>query len=98
MTLFITKTTYYIYENQDSELVAINYNTDVSSKNVYDYSITIYNDFSINDVDYTNDCSTPETYYTYIERKKTGSSKYNFLKQKVFTVYKKNRSFLKRNM
>ena len=41
----------------------------MSSKNDYDYSITIYNDVSINNVDYTNACSTPEIYYIYIDGK-----------------------------
>lgn len=94
-TLFLTKTTYYIYKNQDSNLVAINYNTDVSSKNDYDYSVTIYNDVSVSDVEYINDSSNPETYYTYQDGKKSESNKYSLSNQKVYNVYEKKPLFSK---
>lgn len=94
-TLFLTKTTYYIYKNQDSNLVAINYNTDVSSKNDYDYSVTIYNDVSVSDVEYIDDSSNPETYYTYQDGKKSESNKYSLSNQKVYNVYEKKPLFSK---
>lgn len=94
-TLFLTKTTYYIYENQDSNLVAINYNTDVSSKNDYDYSVTIYNDVSVSDVEYIDDSTNPETYYTYQDGKKSESNKYSLSNQKVYNVYEKKPLFSK---
>ena len=94
-TLFLTKTTYYIYENQDSKLIAINYNTDVSSKNDYDYSVTIYNDVSVSDVEYIDDSTNPETYYTYQDGKKSESNKYSLSNQKVYNVYEKKPLFSK---
>lgn len=94
-TLFLTKTTYYIYENQDSKLIAINYNTDVSSKNDYDYSVTIYNDVSVSDVEYIDDSTNPETYYTYQDGRKSESNKYEFSNQKAYNVYEKKPLFSK---
>lgn len=94
-TLFLTKTTYYIYENQNSELIAIHYNTDVSSKNDYDYSISIYNDVSVDDVEYIEDSATPETYYTYQDGKQSESNKYNLTSKKVYFVYERKPLFSK---
>ena len=94
-TLFLTKTTYYIYENQDSKLIAINYNTDVSSKNDYDYSVTIYNDVSVSDVEYIDDSTNPELYYTYQDGRKSESNKYELSNQKSYNVYEKKTLFSK---
>lgn len=96
-TLFLTKTTYYIYENQDSKLIAINYNTDVSSKNDYDYSVTIYNDVSVSDVEYIDDSTNPETYYTYQDGKKSESNKYKLSNKKSYNVYESKTLFSKTN-
>ena len=94
-TLFITKTTYYIYENQDSKLVAINYNTDISSKNDYDYSVTIYKNVSVRDIEYIDDSANPEIYYTYQDGRKSESNKYEFSNQKSYSVYEKKTLFSK---
>lgn len=96
-TLFLTKTTYYIYENQDSKLIAINYNTDISSKNDYDYSVTIYNDISINDVEYIDDSTNPEAYYTYQDGRKSESNKYELSNKKTYNVYENKTLFSKTN-
>lgn len=96
-TLFLTKNTYYIYENQDSKLIAINYNTDVSSKNDYDYSVTIYNDVSVSDVEYIDDSTNPETYYTYQDGKKSESNKYKLSNKKSYNVYESKTLFSKTN-
>lgn len=37
-----SRTTYYIYKESNSNIIAINYNTNIYAKNDYDYSITIY--------------------------------------------------------
>ena len=94
-TLFLTKTTYYIYENEDSELIAINYNTNISSDNDYDYFVTIYNDVSANDVEYVDDPTNSETYYTYQDGKKSESNKYEFSNKKTYNVYEENPLFSK---
>lgn len=96
-TLFLTKTTYYIYENQNSKLIAINYNTDVSSKNDYDYSVTIYNDVSVSDVEYIDDSTNPETYYTYQDGRKSESNKYELSNKKSYNVYENKTLFSKTN-
>lgn len=94
-TLFLTKTTYYIYENQDSKLIAIIYNTDVSSKNDYDHSVTIYNDVTVKDVEYIDDSTNLETFYTYQDGRKSESNKYVLSNQKSYNVYEKKTLFSK---
>lgn len=94
-TLFLTKTTYYIYENQDSKLIAIIYNTDVSSKNDYDHSVTIYNDVTVKDVEYIDDSTNLESFYTYQDGRKSESNKYVLSNQKSYNVYEKKTLFSK---
>ena len=87
-TLFYSQTTYYIYENNNNELIAINYDTDISSKNDYDYSITIYSNVTINnDIEYLDDDASPESYYVYADGKKSESSKYDFGNSTRYLVY-----------
>lgn len=92
-TLFITKTTYYIYENEDSELIAINYNTNVSSDNDYDYSVTIYNDVSSGEVEYVDDPTNSETYFTYQDGRKSKSNKYELSDKNTYNVYEEKPLF-----
>lgn len=94
-TLFITKTTYYIYKNEASELIAIHYNTNVSDKNDYDYSVTIYNNVSSCDVEYVDDPTNSETYYTYQNGKKSESNKYELSDEKTYNVYEEKPLFSK---
>lgn len=94
-TLFFTKTTYYIYENQDSKLIAINYDTNKLSTNDYDYSVKIYNDVLENDVEYIDDSSKLETYHTYQDGRISKSNKYSFSNGKVYQVYEKKNLFSK---
>lgn len=75
--IHITTKTYYIYENEDSKLIAINYSKSSSSKNDYDYYIEIYNDVTVDDnPEYLEEDSSPEVYYTYDNDKKTVKNKY----------------------
>ena len=55
--LFRTEYTYSIYENDDSELVAIFYKESSSSDDDYDYLVRIYSDVTINNVEYIDDTS-----------------------------------------
>lgn len=94
-TLFYSQTTYYIYENNNNELIAINYDTDISSKNEYDYSVTIYYDVSINNVEYLNDDTTLESYYSYQDGKKSEYNKYNLEDKIEYLVYESKPLFSK---
>lgn len=94
-TLFYSQTTYYIYENNNNELIAINYDTDISSKNEYDYSVTIYYDVSINNVEYLNDDTTLESYYSYQDGKKSEYNKYNLEDKMEYLVYESKPLFSK---
>lgn len=95
-TLFYSQTTYYIYENNNNELIAINYDTDIYSKNDYDYSITIYSNVTINnDIEYLDDDSSPESYYVYADGKKSESSKYDFGNSTRYLVYESKSLFSK---
>lgn len=94
--LFISKTTYYIYENNNGNLIAINYDTDIASKNDYDYSITIYSNVTINnDIEYLDDYGSLESYYAYADGKKSESSKYDFSNSTSYLVYKSKLLFFK---
>lgn len=94
--IHISRTTYYIYENQNSELIAINYNTNIYSKNDYDYSITIYSNVTMNnDIEYLDDDASPESYYVYADGKKSKSSKYDFGNSTKYLVYKSKPLFSK---
>ena len=95
-TLFYSQTTYYIYENNNGNLIAINYDTDISSKNEYDYSIAIYNDVSINsNIEYLEDDTTLESYYSYQDGKKSEYNKYNLENKTDYLVYESKPLFSK---
>lgn len=94
-TLFYSQTTYYIYENNNNELIAINYDTNTSSKNEYDYSVAIYYDVSINNVEYLNDDTTLESYYSYQDGKKSEYNKYNLEDKIEYLVYESKSLFSK---
>lgn len=94
-TLFYSQTTYYIYENSNNELIAINYDTNISSKNEYDYSVAIYYDVSINNVEYLNDDTTLESYYSYQDGKKSEYNKYNLEDKIEYLVYESKSLFSK---
>ena len=94
-TLFYSQTTYYIYENTNNELIAINYDTNISSKNEYDYSVAIYYDVSINNVEYLNDDTTLESYYSYQDGKKSEYNKYNLEDKIEYLVYESKPLFSK---
>lgn len=94
-TLFYSQTTYYIYENTNNELIAINYDTNISSKNEYDYSVAIYYDVSINNVEYLNDDTTLESYYSYQDGKKSEYNKYNLEDKIEYLVYESKSLFSK---
>lgn len=94
-TLFYSQTTYYIYENNNNELIAINYDTNISSKKEYDYSVAIYYDVSINNVEYLNDDTTLESYYSYQDGKKSEYNKYNLEDKIEYLVYESKSLFSK---
>lgn len=94
-TLFYSQTTYYVYENNNNELIAINYDTNISSKNKYDYSVAIYYDVSINNVEYLNDDTTLESYYSYQDGKKSEYNKYNLEDKIEYLVYESKSLFSK---
>lgn len=83
----ISRTTYYIYKNQNSELIAINYDTNIYSKYDFDYSITIYSKVSINnDIEYLDDDKIPEHYYIYQNDEKSEYNKYNLENQTIYLI------------
>ena len=95
-TLFYSQTTYYIYEDSNDKLIAINYDTDISSQNEYDYSVAVYYDVSINnDIEYLGDDTTPESYYSYQDGKKSEYNKYNLENKTDYLVYESKPLFSK---
>lgn len=95
-TLFYSQTTYYIYENNNGNLIAINYDTDISSKNDYDYLITIYSNVTINnDIEYLDDDTTLESYYSYQDGKKSEYNKYNLEDKIDYLIYESKPLFSK---
>lgn len=69
-TIFYSQITYYIYKNINNNLIVINYDTDISSKNEYDYSVAIYYNVSVNNVKYLDDDTTLESSYSYQDERK----------------------------
>ncbi|MBR3965116.1 MAG: hypothetical protein IKJ80_06890 [Clostridia bacterium] len=95
-TLFYSQTTYYIYKDCDNKLIAINYDTNISSQNEYDYSVEVYYNVSVdNDVEYLNDDTTPESYYSYQDGKKSEYNKYNLENKTDYLVYESKPLFSK---
>lgn len=95
-TLFYSQTTYYIYENNNGKLIAISYDTNISSKNDYDYSVAIYYDVSINNnIEYFDDDTTLENYYAYQDGKKSEDNKYNLENKTDYLVYESKSLFSK---
>ncbi len=94
-TLFYSQTTYYIYKNNNNDLIAINYNTDISSKNEYDYKVTIYYNVSTNDIEYLDNNTTLESYYSYQDGKKSEYNKYNLENKIDYLVYESKSLFSK---
>lgn len=95
-TLFYSQTTYYIYENNNGELIAINYDTNISSKNNYDYLVAIYYDVSINqNIEYLDDDTALENYYAYQDGKKSEDNKYNLENKTDYLVYESKPIFSK---
>lgn len=86
---------FYIYENENSELIAINYDTNIYSKNDYDYLISIYFNVSVNeDIEYYDDLSL-ESYYSYSNGTMSECCKYNLENKISYAVYKSNSVFSK---
>lgn len=91
--LFLTKDTYYIYKTKDSKLIAIKYTSDKMSDKVHDYTVTIYNDVTSNEIEYIDDTSYLDIYYTYQDGKKSESQKYSISGEKSYNVYEKKGFF-----
>lgn len=87
--LFRTEYTYSIYENDDSELVAIFYKKSSSSDDDYDYLVRIYSDVTTNKVEYIDDVSSLDTYYKYKDGKTSETNKYDMSDVKEYYAYKK---------
>ena len=81
--------TYSIYENDDSELVAIFYENKSMSNTDYDYVIRIYTDVTENDVEYIEDTNSLDNYYKYKDGKKSETNKYDMFDAKEYYAYKK---------
>lgn len=95
-TLFYSQTTYYIYENSNDKLIAINYDTDISSQNEYDYSVAVYYNVSVNsDIEYLDNDTTPENYYSYQNGKKSEYNKYVLESKTDYLVYESKPLFSK---
>lgn len=89
-----SKTKYYIYETNDNKLLAISYENNIHAKNDYDYIITIYNNLGINDdVEYLDDTSGSEQFYTYKDGTSTDKNKYIFKEEIKYVVYEKESLF-----
>ncbi len=87
---------YYIYENDKSELIAINYDTNIYSKNDYDYSVSIYYAVSVNnDIEFYYDDISSENYYSYSDGSKSDSNKYSFENKVDYAVYETKPLFSK---
>ena len=90
--LFITRTLYYIYQNQDSDYIAITYEKNIESKNDYDFAVTIYEDVEPNsEIEYMDDTSSAEHYYIFINDDKSAwQNKYLLEDAHRYSVYEKH--------
>ncbi len=94
--LFVTRTNYYIYKDENGKLLAVAYQKNINGNNDYDYLISIYNDVSVNnDIEYSDDTATLSTYYIYENNKKSEQPKYDFDNETTFYAYKHNSLFSK---
>lgn len=90
-------TSYYVYKTENSELVAVNYDMNIHSKNDYDYLISVYFTVSVNeDIEYVDDTSSLENFYSYSNGKSSIRSKYNFESKVNYSVYESNPLFSKK--
>lgn len=86
---------YYIYETESSDLIAINYDTNVYSKNDYDFLITIYKSVTVNEnIEYYDDLSS-ENYYSYLNGKVSEDCKFSLENKTEYAVCKSNSLFSK---
>lgn len=87
-----SRNTYYIYKNTEGDLLAINYDTDIFSKEKY--SIKIYYDVSINKdiVIYDNqeEILNEERFFIYGNETYTIENKYNLMEEKQYIVHEKS--------
>ena len=84
---------YYIYKDNNSNMIAVKYEKNISRYNDYDHAITIYNNVSENsDFKYISkdssdaDCFV-HTYYKYENGDLTDNNKYNFISDNKKTYY-----------
>ena len=86
---------YHVYENESSELIVINYDTNVYAKNDYDFLISVYYDVSVNeDITYSDDISS-EVFYSYSDGTKSKDCKYNLENKAEYAVYETKPLFSK---
>ena len=91
--LFRTENTYSIYENYDSELIAIFYNENGDSEKDYAYTIVIYEEVTEVDVEYIDDASGLDLYCYYKDGKKSETNKYEMSDNKLYYVYEEKGMF-----
>ena len=84
-----TEYTYSIYENDDSELIAIYYQKISDSDSDYDYIVRIYTDVTMDEVEYIDDTSYLDGYCKYKDGKKSETNKYEMYDVKAYYAYKK---------
>ena len=92
---FCSNIIYYIYENDDGELIAIRYQTHYSSTLPYNYTIDIYDVEATNKIEYIDDDSCNEfTKFKYDNNKISLENKYNIIKDSIKTYYAYDKKFL----
>ena len=96
--LFLTRTTYYIYQDQESNLIAINIDKNIYKKYDYDYVATVYCDVTVDsNVHYVEDTSSLELFYTYTaDHTKSRNNKYVMKEASRYNIYKKDYVLFKR--
>lgn len=62
---------------------------------VYDYKVTIYYNVSTNDIEYLDNNTTLESYYSYQDGKKSEYNKYNLENKIDYLVYESKPLFSK---
>ena len=88
------KTKYYIYKEEDGNLIAINFINNIHKEHNHKYIVTLYKDVSLNnDFKYLEDTGKYEQFYTYKDGTKTDKNKYLLKDENRYYVYEEESLF-----
>jgi len=88
------KTKYYIYKEENGDLIAISFTNNIHEDLNCKYIVTLYNDVVLNnDFKYLEDTGTYEQFYTYKDGSSTDKNKYLLKDKNTYYVYEQESLF-----